>query len=485
MKIAIVTICTGQYNAFLNQFIQSSIKNFFIDATYRHWYIFTDINTYKNQNNISYFYAQHNEWPFVALKKFYYISSISNELNYYDYIFLINVNTLFYKKIVIGQIGTDGCKQLIAYKHVWPYCSAVKNQQIFNELLDLKTESNIKSKAYINIRPYTYCQSSFIGGMAIPFLKMCKELNDMTDYDLKNHIIPVWHDESYVNKYIVDNYDKFVLLSEKFATHENLPGYECTKMLEYVASIKFLDKEKVFNLYSFKDRYALNSSSSCIFLDGYLENQLYYIANNMHSIKNNNSVQFAISKNIDICQLMTVLKKLNINNYYIQTTNKITFDNLQHNYEKPLHINDIKQQFNKLINQKNKIDLNIDFNNCVCIDVMRKSTELINNKQYNLSKEYYLSAYKKFFNKNYVIINTDDKQWVKENLSILNGKIINDYKINQLEILNILTHCKNYIGSYSLFSWWTAFLGEKKDSTIIFPKIKTNMNINTWIQIDY
>ena len=162
MTIAIITICTGPYNIFIQQFVQSSIKNFFPNAMYRHWYIFTDAVVNNIPKNVSYLYAKHENWPFVALKKFHYIMTIVNELSKYDYVFLINANTVFYKSILVGQIGTDGCKQLIAYKHVWPYCKAVKDQQTFNRLLDLKTESNIKSMAYIDIRPYIYILSKCI-----------------------------------------------------------------------------------------------------------------------------------------------------------------------------------------------------------------------------------------------------------------------------------------------------------------------------------
>lgn len=171
--------------------------------------------------------------------------------------------------------------------------------------------------AYISTRPYIYCQSAFIGGMSTPFICMCKKIKNMTDTDLRNHIIPVWHDESYVNKYIVDNFDKFVFLSEKFAIHENLPGYTCNKILKYIASIMFLDKEKMFDLYSFKNRNVLNASNQCIFIDGQDSNWKTKIINMLPRLKEINNCQFSITKNIDFTLLVNLLDSLGMSNYYI------------------------------------------------------------------------------------------------------------------------------------------------------------------------
>lgn len=37
---------------------------------------------------------------------------------------------------------------------------------------------------------------------------MCKDVSEMCEIDLKNNIIPQFHDESYLNKWVQSNLDK-------------------------------------------------------------------------------------------------------------------------------------------------------------------------------------------------------------------------------------------------------------------------------------
>ena len=98
-------------------------------------------------------------------------------------------------------------------------------------------ERNPKSTAYI---PYGegkyYVMGALNGGISNIYLKMCEELSRNIQIDLKNNIIALWHDESHLNKYIVDK--NFLIMECNYLYPEGfiLP--------EYMDNIKILMLEK-------------------------------------------------------------------------------------------------------------------------------------------------------------------------------------------------------------------------------------------------
>lgn len=50
-----------------------------------------------------------------------------------------------------------------------------------------------------------YYAGGFNGGKSENFLTMCIKIKNNIDIDLSNNIIAVWHDESHLNHYFIDN----------------------------------------------------------------------------------------------------------------------------------------------------------------------------------------------------------------------------------------------------------------------------------------
>ena len=67
-------------------------------------------------------------------------------------------------------------------------------------------DRNPKSLAYI---PYgdgnNYYAGGFNGGRTKNFLEMSEVIADRVNRDLENGVIALWHDESHMNRYLVDN----------------------------------------------------------------------------------------------------------------------------------------------------------------------------------------------------------------------------------------------------------------------------------------
>ena len=149
----------------------------------------------------------------------------------FEYLFFFNANIIFTQKIFPKEF-IPFKNDLLVVMHPG-YFSSLKNYLF--PLLPF--ERNIKSTAYI---PY-WCKSSYYmgginGGKSNYFLKMIEDINFNIKEDLKNGIIAKWHDESHLNKYLI-NKNKKVLLP-------NIFGYPEEKIINETPKIIILNKNK-------------------------------------------------------------------------------------------------------------------------------------------------------------------------------------------------------------------------------------------------
>ncbi|MCM1332616.1 MAG: alpha-1,2-fucosyltransferase [Bacteroides sp.] len=81
-----------------------------------------------------------------------------------------------------------------------------------------------------------------------------------------------------------------------------------------------------------------------------------------------------------------------------------------------------------------------------------------------------------------ILVFTDDKDWVKDNLKLLVPfKIVNDSGVKPLWLIYLMGKCKNNILSNSTFSWWGNFLNNHPNKITVAPlhwmKQRENPNI--------
>jgi len=102
----------------------------------------------------------------------------------------------------------------------------------------------------------------------------------------------------------------------------------------------------------------------------------------------------------------------------------------------------------------------------------------------NCSLNYYQEAVKSLeqrFSKDLVFfIFSDDIEWAKENLRLnFPTYFVSDREIKDYEELMLMSYCKNNIIANSSFSWWGAWLNNKKDKIVIYPQKWFNDGNNT------
>ena len=191
MKIAIFTICLGNYDIFFDDFYES-VNNLFLPEHEKTFYVVTD-KPLKDRSNLKQYHKEKMGWPYDTMMRFHLMDEIKEDLSDNDYMYFFNVNMLVLREIgdeVIPNEENDflmGCDHPIHFN--WP-----DDQK--------PLDRNPKCSCYI---PYgtkmPYYQGCFNGGRTKEFLKMSKILKTNIDEDIKNEIIPLWHDESQLNWY--------------------------------------------------------------------------------------------------------------------------------------------------------------------------------------------------------------------------------------------------------------------------------------------
>ena len=68
-KIAMIYICTWNYDVFWNDFYSSSEMNFLPDCE-KHYFVFTDSKKIISNEKITIIHQEKEEWPHPTLKRF-------------------------------------------------------------------------------------------------------------------------------------------------------------------------------------------------------------------------------------------------------------------------------------------------------------------------------------------------------------------------------------------------------------------------------
>jgi hypothetical protein len=238
MKIAITTIATGKYDVFVPSLIDSCEK-YFLPNLEKKYFIFTDSNKILTSEKVVKVNQGKLGWPYDTMMRFHMFSSLEKELEKFDFVFFMNANMEVVSLVSRDILPTEKESGLVATHHPGFYR---KHPNEFTY------ERNRKSNFYI---PFgsgeTYVQGCFNGGRSKEFLKMCREIKERMDADLRNEIIPVWHDESALNWYLLDKNPKIlhpVYAWPEFVNLEKKKIIEMSKTIKQEEIDKYLSQGK-------------------------------------------------------------------------------------------------------------------------------------------------------------------------------------------------------------------------------------------------
>jgi histo-blood group ABO system transferase len=190
MKICILTIATNKYIRFVQELYNSIEKNFLVDHDIN-CLLFTD-HEVESSDNVKVHYIDHEPWPMPTLKRYNYFIKEKNYILQHDYCFYFDADMR-----IDNLVGDEILSDLVGTEH--PY-------QSFYSINDMSYDRNPNSLAYV---PYgdgkKYYAGGFNGGSTKEFIKMSEVISQNVNTDLENNVIALWHDESHLNRYLIDN----------------------------------------------------------------------------------------------------------------------------------------------------------------------------------------------------------------------------------------------------------------------------------------
>ncbi|MCC8146951.1 MAG: glycosyl transferase [Bacteroidales bacterium] len=232
MTVGLLYVATGKYTLFWKDFYITAKKFLFPDVPKR-FFVFTDLpEVYGEDTNsdITRINIEHREWPYNTLLRFEIFEQNLSLFENCDYLLFYNANTFFADTIQPEEILPTEDEN---------YLVVLSNNDLYNIDRDKYTyDRNPLSLAYIPYGQGTrYYRGCFNGGRTPEFIKLIQTCKANTEQDLKAGIIALWHDESHLNKYLLNKKIKIV-------------GTEYGKPEEWrkpkKAKVYYVDKKKVF-----------------------------------------------------------------------------------------------------------------------------------------------------------------------------------------------------------------------------------------------
>ena len=96
-------------------------------------------------------------------------------------------------------------------------------------------ERRLESEACVTGEQQSYYQGCLWGGRIESVIPMMKLLRDRVDKDYENGIIALWHDESHLNRFFIENQDEVNALPPDYAFPECFPNYPYEQKIIHLA----------------------------------------------------------------------------------------------------------------------------------------------------------------------------------------------------------------------------------------------------------
>lgn len=219
MKVGLLIIATNKYIQFLQPLIESADK-YLLKNNEVTYFIFTnqsiEINSVRDVVKIN---VDHREWPWMTLGRYKIFTDNSDTLSQMDYLYYCDVDMLF-----VSDVGTEILSERVATQHPGYFGKRGTPETNFNSLAFVHPQE-----------PMQYFAGGFNGGSSEEYLKMASVISKNIDIDFSNGIIAIWHDESHINRYFIDN-PPTKILDPSYCCVEN--WYDCPFGRKLLALIK-------------------------------------------------------------------------------------------------------------------------------------------------------------------------------------------------------------------------------------------------------
>lgn len=190
LNIGLLIIATNKYVDFLDPLLKSA-DEYFLKTHNVTYFIFTnkDISQLQSSRKIVKIETQHKQWPWMTLGRYKIFHENKQELPQMNYLYYCDVDMRF-----VDDIGEEILSDRVATQH--PYQGGKRGTP----------ETNPNSLACVHPHEnMEYFAGGFNGGTSEEYLKMAQVISKNIEIDHNNGIIAIWHDESHMNRYFIDN----------------------------------------------------------------------------------------------------------------------------------------------------------------------------------------------------------------------------------------------------------------------------------------
>lgn len=222
-NVGLLIVATGKYIDFVQPLVASARKHFCTnhDVTY---FVFTDGDI--EGDDIVRIQQDRLGWPYDTMMRFEMYFNARDALQDMDYLFAVDADMRFE-----NMVGDEILSERVATQHP----GYVGRRGTY--------ETRRQSAAFVDrSQGLHYFAGGFNGGSRDEFLTMAYTIATQVETDLSNQLIAIWHDESHLNRYFVDN-PPTTILSPSYCYPENDAHYRRGIWREmYLRRLVALDK---------------------------------------------------------------------------------------------------------------------------------------------------------------------------------------------------------------------------------------------------
>ena len=223
LSAAIIFIGTNKYLNFFPKYYESCEEFLFPDLR-KQYFVFTDGELEGElPENITYVQIPHKDWPAITLERFHTILQAEELLKEHDWLLFLDAD-MRVDSVVFSEEVLDDDKDFVAVHHPCHYNTGTGT-----------FERRPESEACVTGEPLQYYQGCLWGGKMEAVIPMMKLLRDRVDKDYSNDIIAVWHDESHLNKFFIENQDRVFAIPPDYAYPECYPKYPYQRKIVHLA----------------------------------------------------------------------------------------------------------------------------------------------------------------------------------------------------------------------------------------------------------
>lgn len=526
MKLGIIYLATGDYHKFWKDFYITCEQYFCMDIEKGNE-IFTDTpEEFEIINDINVCIHKINDlgWIVNTSYKSKYICNIREKLVKYDYVFYINSNFLFTAPIYVKEVLPDASDNYLTALSFDHYLQVDVKNYPYDRQLD--------SLAYVPIgQGKRYVQGGFYEGRTREMLLFSDWFSEAIAQDFNRIIVAYFHDESYINRYMLDKKPK--VLNDEYALQHIWPYHGSHKAVvrneEEMLGTHVLGRLKEVyanaSLSFLLDDHLCFHPGGIVNLYGGLGNQMFGYAFCLYMQKQDSKRRWWTdayaclkSNRHNGYELNKIFTDINASSELSEESHqKLSQISDRHKiYIKEAHLsrvqtfissdkllviyngcwqcypyveactNELQQQFqfdDTQLNEKNKKLLEVISNRCTVSVHIRRGDYLKGNNEWLYggicTVAYYQAAMlqqeEMLPKKPYYLFFSDEPDWVKEYFNLPDSEIIDwNRKEESWQDLCLMAACRHHIIANSSFSWWGAWLEQHEDTLTIAPDVWYN-----------